>query len=354
MSKDVYRVLQEYLDSLPVGYPRTESGVELEILKKLFEPEEAEMAVKLTLVPETPDAFGRRVGLSAETAGERLEAMARKGQIFRMRKGDQALYNASPFVPGIYEYQLNNLDRELVGLIDRYFDEALGRIISSNRIPVFRALPLDENLLGMDVMPYEQAREIIKAQTAIVLTDCICRKERRISGHGCSHVDDVCMVFSHMARYYAENGLGRLVSVEEALDALERADRDGLVHSPNNAQRPMGFCNCCGCCCGLLRSITQHGYEPGRVIRSDFRCQSDPEACTGCEVCLERCMFGAIEMIDEAARVDSSKCIGCGVCVSTCPADALKMERKSGEEMLAVPASLSELFIEILKDDGPR
>jgi electron transport complex protein RnfB len=49
---DVYEKLAQHLDSLPAGYPRTESGVEMRILKRLFSPEEAELATTLTMMPE--------------------------------------------------------------------------------------------------------------------------------------------------------------------------------------------------------------------------------------------------------------------------------------------------------------
>ncbi len=35
MGADIYGKLREQLDQYSVGYPRTESGVEIEILKKL-------------------------------------------------------------------------------------------------------------------------------------------------------------------------------------------------------------------------------------------------------------------------------------------------------------------------------
>jgi len=44
---DIYRKLQQHLDDLPIGFPSTESGVEIKILKELFTPEEAEVATKL-------------------------------------------------------------------------------------------------------------------------------------------------------------------------------------------------------------------------------------------------------------------------------------------------------------------
>ncbi len=46
MSEEVYVRLREFLDKLPGGYPETDSGVEIRILKKLFSPEDAELTMK--------------------------------------------------------------------------------------------------------------------------------------------------------------------------------------------------------------------------------------------------------------------------------------------------------------------
>jgi hypothetical protein len=40
VSDRVYQKLQEHLDSFPVGFSKTESGIEITILKKIFEPGE--------------------------------------------------------------------------------------------------------------------------------------------------------------------------------------------------------------------------------------------------------------------------------------------------------------------------
>jgi hypothetical protein len=39
---EIYRKLQKHLDTLPIGFPPTESGVEIRILKHLFTPKQAE------------------------------------------------------------------------------------------------------------------------------------------------------------------------------------------------------------------------------------------------------------------------------------------------------------------------
>ena len=46
--KDVYKRLRQRLDDLGTGFPATESGVEIRILKKLFTEEEADLFAHLT------------------------------------------------------------------------------------------------------------------------------------------------------------------------------------------------------------------------------------------------------------------------------------------------------------------
>ncbi|GAI16559.1 unnamed protein product [marine sediment metagenome] len=52
--ENVYRQLQQRLDDLPVSFPSTKTGVEINLLKILFTPEEAKIAIKLNFMPRTP------------------------------------------------------------------------------------------------------------------------------------------------------------------------------------------------------------------------------------------------------------------------------------------------------------
>jgi hypothetical protein len=52
MSDSPYSKLQEFLDRFPLGFPRTDSGVEIRILRNLFTEEEARVAVLLSPMPE--------------------------------------------------------------------------------------------------------------------------------------------------------------------------------------------------------------------------------------------------------------------------------------------------------------
>ena len=120
-SDNIYEKLREHLDRLPVGFSKTESRVEIDILKKIFKPEEAEMAIHLQPEPETIEDFCQRTGISMKRAEGMLEKMAKKGQIFRIRREGKVNYSAAVYLPGIWEYQLNKLDEELSELTEKYY-----------------------------------------------------------------------------------------------------------------------------------------------------------------------------------------------------------------------------------------
>lgn len=346
MLDSLYERLREHLDGMPVSFPKTESGLEIAILKKIFDPEEAEMALHLASgTSETAESFAKKTDLESKKAAEWLERMADKGQIIKMKKGERVFYNAVQFVPGIWEHQLNKLTPEFAELNESFFKASMGKILNNCEVPLMRILPVDENIpVSMEVMPYQKVKDLIRSQNTMALADCICRKERRLGGHTCSHIDDVCILFSHMANFYVEKGLARFVTSEEAIHALDRAEKDGLVHSPLNAQRPMALCNCCSCCCVILRGITEFHLPRAKVFRTDFSCVCDSEACVGCGKCTERCHVGAVELVGDIARVEKEKCIGCGLCVSTCPTEALSLVQVQQPGLSEPPFSTGDLY----------
>ncbi len=157
MSEEVYRQLARHLDDLPGGFPPSESGVELRILKRLFSPEEAELAVCLTLVPEEANVIAERSGLDIEETGKRLQIMARKGLIFSIEEGGRpALYQAASYIFGIWEYQLNNLNKEFAQDMDEY-----GRTLSVeiSKFPQLRTIPVGRSIpASTEVFPHEGGR----------------------------------------------------------------------------------------------------------------------------------------------------------------------------------------------------
>lgn len=327
MSDAIYRHLARHLDNLPGGFPATESGVEQRILRRLFSPDDAALALHLTLIPEPAEAIAGRAGIDSADAAARLEDMAGRGLIFRVRRGGQALYQATQYVIGIWEFQLNRLDPGLIQDMEEYLP-TLFRPEEWSRGPQLRVIPVGESVpVPREVLPYEDAAQIIRANRRIAVAPCICRRERGLSGQTCEHPLETCLTFGWAADYYVENGMGRRISADEALEILARAEQSGLVLQPGGSQQPGNICCCCACCCRVLEAYRRHP-QPADLVATPFAVHADAESCVGCGECLERCPMEALSLVDERVASNPERCIGCGQCTTVCPLGCLELVRK--------------------------
>jgi Pyruvate/2-oxoacid:ferredoxin oxidoreductase delta subunit len=351
---DVYERLRERLDMFPQGFPETDSGVELEILRRLFTPNEAKMMLHLRLFPEKVADIADRAGKDKTELGETLYDMSRRGLILRYRAPDDELYYfLIPWMVGIWEFQLNNLTPESIELYQRYFEEGMVPAQRNRKTGGFRVIPVEKEIEGStEIQPYEKVSQIIESHTRFAVADCICRKEARITGNGCDKLLEACMSFGPAADFYIENGLGREISKEEARKILAKAEEDGLIHcSTNSAGNKTFICNCCGCCCKALSHVTKYG-NPQAVVKSNYYASRDDETCTVCGTCAERCQVSAIRIENDQTIIDRDKCIGCGLCVSTCPTESITMVRKSPQEASPIFSGGTALLQAMGKETG--
>ncbi|MBC7230372.1 MAG: 4Fe-4S binding protein [Actinobacteria bacterium] len=332
MGDDVYHRLREFLDRLPLGFPATASGVEIEILKRLFTPEEAETAMLLSPLPEEAASVAERAGVDACSLEAALEAMSRKGLVYRVRRGGRTLYNTAPFMIGLYEYSVERMDGELAALYREYYDTAYREEMAASDVPGFKVLPISEAVeADLTLYPYLDLIEEVRAARVIAVADCICRKEAELTGEACDHPRETCLSFGAAAEYYIENGIGRRIDAEEAIRILEECDRSGLVHAGVNTRHLSNLCNCCPCCCASMKGITKLGMDKHRFLNAVFCAAVDADACTGCGECVERCPVGAVE-VGDAAAVDRDRCLGCGLCAGACPGGAMSMLLREDRE----------------------
>jgi Fe-S-cluster-containing hydrogenase component 2 len=352
MSEEVYIKLAQYLDKLPGGFPSTENGIELRILRRLFTPEQAALALHLTLIAEEPHVIAGRAGIQVEQAEKMLEEMASKGLVYdRVSKDGESLYMVSQFVVGIWEYQVNNLNVELIQDVDEYFKEMID-FDDWREAPQLRTIPIGESLPAQaEVMAYEQAENLLRGHTRFAVADCICRKERNMVDEGCDKPLETCLTMGSAADFYTRHGLGRTITKDEALQILDVANQAGLVLQPGNSKRVSFLCCCCGDCCGVLRNIKRHP-RPAEIVSSAYYAESDPEICSACGDCLERCQMEAILLDDGYAVVDLEHCIGCGLCVPTCSTEAMHLVRKPEEQQPYVPRNIVESQLRLARQRG--
>lgn len=329
---NVYKELAKSLDALPNGYPATQSGVEIKILERLFSAEEAEMATHLDLTPRTAKIIAQKTGQEEREVFARLKTMVRK-KLIEMERGDGALaFKLMPFIVGLYEDNNPNMDEEFARLFEQYYKEALHGMMTV-KPSVHRVIPIEQTIpVNVEVMPYERASTYLDNAQSWGVLRCICRTQKQMIGEGCDHSTENCLVFTTRPNAFERRPEYRAITKEEAYNILKDAAREGLVHTTGNTRQDLNYiCNCCTCCCGILRGVAEFGHV-NAVGQSDFLAEVDESLCTGCEACLDRCLFNALKMEDDLCRVDASRCYGCGQCILACPVEAITLKQKEAVE----------------------
>ncbi len=351
--ENVYKKLAVHLDNTPSGYPETQSGVELRILKQLFTKEEAQLALSLVLMLEPVESIAKRAGKNPEYIEPILIEMGVKGLILHVKRNNINTFMLLHFVVGIWEYQVNRLTKELI----KDFNEYAPFLINDqfkNKTKQFRVIPVGKSInTELNIMDYEQVENIINSQSKILVAPCICRKEHEIMDKGCGKLMEACLVFGSGAYIYESRGIGRSISCEEALDIVKQGVKQGLVPQPSNSIKPINICLCCDCCCQILKNIKDF-EAPAKIVHSNFQACVDHDECTGCEACEEICPMDAIEMDDKSivAVVNLDRCIGCGLCVTVCEFNAMSLADKKETEKIDPPAKLMDTYMKIAQEKG--
>jgi ferredoxin len=341
----VYRNLQRYLDRLPGGFPEVESGLDISLLKRFFTPEEAGLAMQLSMKPEPLERIYSRVrksGVSLEELRQTLGRMMRKGTILTHEEGyDETHYSNAEFaMGGIFNFQLGHLTRDLLTEYHQYQAErrskarpGIGSGLPLRTIPVEQSIPVPEKYRVSD---YDSVRKLIEnSRGQIAVANCICRLTSGILNDGCKKTDlvETClMIGPDHAKRHVDMGIGRYISREEAFEILNKAQKAGLVLQPENSQRPDAICCCCGDCCVLLKMLAKHP-RPVELYVTNYYVEVDRGLCTGCQECVEKCQLNARNMVDGIAEVNLDRCIGCGNCVVLCPANANRLQKKGTEKV---------------------
>jgi Na+-translocating ferredoxin:NAD+ oxidoreductase RNF subunit RnfB len=353
-----YRALQQLFARHPLGAPDTDTF--MEILKFCYEPQEAHIAAHMTWDLEPEEAIAKRAGMSLAEAAPLLTTMASKFFIRGVKRPDGVrVFRLPCILPGLFELPFAvrqpspDLDR-LGDLWEKYFAEAFGREFFSGSIQFARVVPAIEPPKDQ-VMPHEDAVQIVQKASFPVIYPCMCRQAAR----NCDDPLNVCMVFGQ--ELYGGDVAGQVVldptqmvdgppkgrpeSVDEAVEVLKQSAQAGLVHCTMNVKE--GFwliCNCCRHACHGLRGITQLDI-PHAVAPSSYWAVVDEDLCNGCWACVDRCQVDAIEINENmVAEIDYERCLGCGICTFVCAPEALSLEKRD-DRIFAPAPNAHELFV---------
>ncbi|MHA1390479.1 MAG: ATP-binding protein [Candidatus Thorarchaeota archaeon] len=337
-STNPYEELAIVLDTIPNGYPAIEDGTHLRILEWIFTPEEAELGSKLKLSGETAEEVAERLNRSKDDVETLLDTMLAKGQLnsWMSKSAGARKYGLMPFVVGVYEEQVERMDEELAQLLEKYLQGI--KKMSTIEPTIFQVLPVNKSVsTELEIHPYQKAEHLIESASAWGVRECICKKQKGLIGEPCSYPTTVCLAFAPKENYFEGSDVTKAITKEESLRLLKEAEDAGLVHCTYNVQAGHYYvCNCCRCCCGILRGVESLD-EPREFIKTDFIMTVDADLCTGCETCIGRCQFGALSIPEDICVVDTKRCIGCGVCAIVCPESAMEIVKFETSEKPPTP-----------------
>ncbi len=337
MKPDVYKQLFEVMKNRRGPYTGIDIPEFYPLVQELFTPDEAEVNNAMPRKPSTVEEIANELGKPRNDIVAILEAMADKGLCRTFLKDDVRFYQGEPFMPGIFEYQFftgktTERDKKIARLIQAYkkaFEAARGE--AEMTFPVARVITVDRTInAGNTVHTYDQVSTYIDKNDTIGVGTCFCRHEAKLLGGDTHDMPmEACMWFGNMAAYAIERLGARQMTKQEARQVLDKAEEAGLVHMSRNTTEDIDFiCNCDRWHCGVISGVLKQS-KPALFFNSGFQPRFDPDLCTACETCIERCPSEALAMGDnDVPQVNPHRCFGCAVCASGCPAEAIVMETK--------------------------
>ena len=360
-AEDAYRKLRDV-----IMMPKNKRS--LEILRMWYSEEDAKVMAAgpfktVQMDKFTIEEYAEKSGLSVDIVKETFERLSPKGLIFwhiDYKDNDKKKYMIPPLFPGLVEYFIisphNSIDLRRAFVKKFHEDESESSLVSIvSDFSVFRIIPGLKPKAGTrkieingklepeksQVLTYQDVEKIIenaaRREDNIAVIPCTCRTMAMMmkTSPECEGSIENCLVFGAPATFSVEEGIGRYIDAEEAMEILRQSEKENLIHTTLNTYEKQSFiCNCCTCCCGVLHTALKLDFKEF-YQESDWVPVIDDEKCNKCKKCIQACGFNALSFrfgtmedgSDDRIVVREEMCAGCGVCVSNCPQEAMNLKK---------------------------
>lgn len=351
--QQVYQHFMDWLRQTWWGLPETDYI--LPLIRAQYTPEEASLLTGMPFSGKRLEELAEIKQMESEVLRGRLDALAKKGLVFRTARGDTVYYSLNDlffigrtvFWPG----RRDKLSKTLAPLHNQHYYHGGFEPYRYTQAKGLRVLPIQESIDDTrQVLPYEEVGKVLDSKDYFTVSTCSCKHRKNIDPDfpNCEYPSEVCLHFGQLGHYIVENGMGREITRKETENILRQCAEVGLVHAIDNQQEEADtICNCCRCCCIWFEALYKLGHS-GSLTPSNYHVQTNSQTCIGCGLCVKRCPMEALHLEDvpetrgritivagekelknktgkvSAANIDL--CIGCGVCSYKCPTKSLALK----------------------------
>jgi NAD-dependent dihydropyrimidine dehydrogenase PreA subunit len=300
----------------------------VDVLPLIVKPAEAELLLRLSEKDLSAAELSKLLKLPLASVKLHVDSLFVKGFLRKVKSGETR-YSVKPFSSVVSRYlgegRTDAFGKFVVALADYRLEEHVKRA-RADPYPEGKVLPVPEAVFEpvTVVLPYETAVNVLEKADSISLRNCECR----LTYKNCDKPLKTCLAIGDFSDELVERGVAEEIPFEEARKVLQLANEHGLVHQALYTDWLKGevfdICSCCPCCCMYLRTFLNFGVRH-HIAKSGFVAMVDLDKCTGCGVCLERCVFHARKLEDGKSVVVEENCQGCGLCTTTCSAGASRL-----------------------------
>ena len=295
-----------------IGHKVTVDDPEYWGLAEVLTDEMAEVCLSMKVrKPMTLEEIAKKSGKDKDRVQKLLDEMSVIGMIeYNWENEDRHKQYVLPmFVPGCAEFMMMNKKQTEEHPVIADFFENMSRLPLEKVTPM---VPPGGSGIGMHVIPVEKAipahqesasvehisHWLKKYKDKYAVGACSCRRQQRMRGEGCGEIEgNLCIGVGDMADYLVETGKGRYIDLDEVMEILERAERNGFVHQITNIDgedKIFAICNCAPGVCNGLR--TSQLFNTPNMSRSAYRAHVEKEKCVACGKCVEVCPVGAAKL----------------------------------------------------------
>ena len=300
----------------------------------------------------TATDFSAESGRNEDECLEICEHLSEKGLLMRARRAGVPRFHQLAEAHGIWEYNLFHYDLEYTTAHQTSWGADIIQNLYNSETPFYYAIPVDKEVVAdEEILPYDDYEKIIRRNTVLSVSPCQCRLRRQVMGdftgdEECDHPLETCIATGEEAEFYIENGIGRQITQDEALEILHTSVERGMVIQSAYTKDTEVICSCHGDCCDILASYVALGSEGCAQMNqfpnvSHYTLVHVEDTCTKCGMCEQHCPLFAITMDEETGfPVVGAQCVRCGQCGLVCPTASRTLHQKDAAEIPELPATM--------------